>query len=107
MTLGLVKYCALPIYSGQENANLHPDSPNPASQIPRLVMYELFSLKLFQDGSMLNIAKENNLAETAFCVKREATVSESADAFYDIRKQTTNHINSLFRLLYFVENPNI
>ena len=56
---------------------------------------------------MLNIAKENNLAETAFCVKREATVSESADAFYDIRKQTTNHINSLFRLLYFVENPNI
>ena len=36
-TLGLMKYCALPTYSGQENANLHPDSPNPASQIPRLL----------------------------------------------------------------------
>ena len=35
---GLVKYCALPTYRGQENANLHPDSPNPASQIQRLVM---------------------------------------------------------------------
>ena len=38
MTLGLVKYCALPTYSGQEDANVHPDSPNPASQIPRLAM---------------------------------------------------------------------
>ena len=39
MTLGLVKYCALPTYSKtQENANLHPDSPNPASQIPRLAL---------------------------------------------------------------------
>ena len=37
LTLGLVKYCALPTYSGQENTNLHPDSPNPASQIPRLL----------------------------------------------------------------------
>ena len=37
LTLGLVKYCALPTYSGQENANFHPDSPNPASQIPRLL----------------------------------------------------------------------
>ena len=38
MTLGLVKFCALPIYGGQENANLDPDSPNPASQIPCLRM---------------------------------------------------------------------
>ena len=42
-----------------------------------------------QDAKMLNIAKENNLAETAFCVRREltaaATDSDSADAFYDIR----------------------
>jgi len=38
LTLGLVKYCALPTYSGLENANLHPDSPNPASQIPRLII---------------------------------------------------------------------
>ena len=36
--LGLVKYYALPTYSRQENANLHPDSPNPASQIPHLIM---------------------------------------------------------------------
>ena len=36
LKLGLVKYCALSTYSGQENANLHPTSPNPASQIPRL-----------------------------------------------------------------------
>ena len=39
---------------------------------------------------MLDIAKENNLAETAFCVKREPTATDSesadADAFYDIRK---------------------
>ena len=36
---------------------------------------------------MLNIAKENNLAETAFCVKCElmGTDSELEDAFYDIR----------------------
>ena len=32
---------------------------------------------------MLNIAKENNLAETAFCVKRGPTAE--ADATYDIR----------------------
>ena len=36
--LGLVKYCALPTYSGHKKANLHPDSPNPASQIPRLFL---------------------------------------------------------------------
>ena len=38
MTLGLVKYSALPTYSGQKNTNLHPDSPNPVSQIPRLFL---------------------------------------------------------------------
>ena len=32
---------------------------------------------------MLNIAKENNLAETAFCVKRAPT--PESDANYDIR----------------------
>ena len=39
LKLGLVKYF-LPTYSGQENVNLHPDSPNPASQIPRLTIIE-------------------------------------------------------------------
>ena len=32
-----------------------------------------------QDAKMLNIAKENNLAETAFCVRRELTAA-AADA---------------------------
>ena len=46
MTLGLVEYCALPTYSGQENANLHLDSPNPASQIPGLRINSSMKLTL-------------------------------------------------------------
>ena len=39
----------------------------------------------FQNETMLNIAKENNLAETAFCVRRGPTSEADADAAYDIR----------------------
>ena len=43
---------------------------------------------------MLNVAKENNLAETAFCMRRGGglTAADSepeADAVYDIRTDST------------------
>ena len=38
VTLGLVKYCPPPRLKWAKNANSHPDSRNPASHIPPLIM---------------------------------------------------------------------
>ena len=40
---------------------------------------------------MLNVAKENNLAETAFCMRSgESDPELEADAVYDIRPDSKN-----------------
>ena len=39
---------------------------------------------------MLNVAKENNLAETAFCMRSMTNSEVEADAVYDIRPESKN-----------------